>query len=403
MKILTKTIIVIICIFAIGYTLNFYYKRSFANNTAVQDAIKHALKTFKLAADKPIFPVKEKQYTVYESQKVMYPGDKPITKVTKTLPDSAVLIPAEKINNVGYTFYLGAIDYTSSSPINDDLKTQVTNIINTARFPQSLLNNLSIILVNSLAASPLMYVETPNGWIKVNNFSPDFLSEGGFYAQYYSDAAIIFLNKQNVNDPTNLKRVLTHELGHGIELQMNDDAWSEYYKLRGIPTKTPRNGSSWTSSPMEDFAEVYKNIFTGLPIATSYGLLSGGQSWDGKESDWGPCMQKFMELSFMTNLSDAAVLKNTELQNCRRKNISHYRSVVDEKTKEFVMKIVDQLLPVTMQSPKPIDFKAECVKALNARYKNITSTQIKANQTTCQTQFEEGQKRYQELLNSLKK
>lgn len=403
MKTLTKTIVVIICIFALGYTVNFYYNNSLINDEAVRTTIQHTLKFLKLTDIKLPGVTKEKQYIVYEPHAAVYPGDPAVVKTTETLPDSAILIPAEKINNVGYTFYLGAIDYASSSPVNDDLKTQVTNIINTSRFPQSLLNNLSIIFVNSLAASPLMYVETPNGWIKVNNFSPDFLSEGGFYAQYYSDAAIIFLNKQNVNDSTNLKGVLTHELGHGIELQMNDDAWKLYYGLRGIPTKTPRNGSSWTSSPMEDFAEVYKNIFTGSPIATSYGLLSGGQSWDGKESDWGPCMQKFMELSFMTDLSDAAILKNAELQSCRRKNISHYRSVVDNKTKEFVMKIVDQLLPVTMQSPKPIDFKAECVKALNARYKNITSTQIKANQTTCQAQFEEGQKRYQELLNSLKK
>lgn len=388
---------------ALGYTAFFYYKNYLENNTVLQTIFEVASDNFTSTAEKlttsfttkqPATP-EQKKYLVIEyraSQDIysgMYPSgaytsNSGVTKTEQTLPTNAQIISVEKVTNVGYTFYLGAIDNPSSSPINDDLKNQITNIINTAHFPQSFLNNLSIIMVNSLAATPLMYIETPNGWIKVDNFSPAFLSEGGVFTNYYGLSAIILLNKPAVSDPNNLKGILTHELGHNIEMQMTDADWGEYYKLRSIPSKTPRNGTAWKSSPMEDFAEVYKNILTGSPINTNYGFLE--PVMDPVFEISGVCgkliMKKtdqfFQDYLKKNNIDsgsmayfnfvmskqstdvqkegEAVARQSIELQNCRHDVMLHpekytdewrygapYTSTVTDATRGFVQKIINRL------------------------------------------------------------
>ncbi len=245
----------------------------------------------------------------------------------------------EKVNNVGYTFYLGIIDNPNNSVINDDFKNQITSIISNAHFPQFLLNNLSIVMVNSLAATPLMYVETPSGWVQLDNFTPNFLNEAGVFSNYYGTTYLIFLNKQNVSDPFSLKGTLTHELGHYVETQMTTADWEEYYKLRDIPVKTPRIISDWGLSPFEDFAEAYKNTFTGIQVKTHYGILASMFPSRSKQTlDSGPCMNTYFDLLINnTGLrSDDEVLNDPKLQKCRQENASHYVSIVDDKTKQFV-------------------------------------------------------------------
>jgi hypothetical protein len=288
---------------------------------------------------------KPKEYLVIESRfPVPTPGDSPIIKINRTLPDNAQLIPMEKINNVGYTFYLGLIDNPNSPVINDDLKNQITDTIVTAHLPQFLLNNLSIVMTNSLAATQLMYVETPSGWVKTDNFNPDFLHENGLFENFYKTTYIIFLNKQNLSSPTILKDTLTHELGHYIETLMTDSDWAEYYKSRGIPPKTPRTSPDWYNSPFEDFAEVFKNAYTGSQVLTHYGILEN-PNYPRQTIDSGPCNDTYFEILIQNSglPSDDEILHDPKLQKCRQENATHYRSIVDNKTKKFVNALMTRI------------------------------------------------------------
>ena len=67
--------------------------------------------------------------------------------------------------------------------------------------------------------------------------------------------------------------MLAHELGHAIGSTLSDSQWKTFYQLRNIPSGAPRAGMNWNLSPEEDFAEVYKNVFTGGDVSTFYGLL----------------------------------------------------------------------------------------------------------------------------------
>ena len=115
------------------------------------------------------------------------------------------------------------------------------------------------------------------------DFGTGFLYEGGIYATYESGQAIIYLNKEALTKAP-LNDILTHELGHAIGGTLTDGDWVEYYKLRNISPSTSRNGGLWNLSPQEDFAEVYKNMFTGLDVRTYYGLLvpTLGESYNGE-------------------------------------------------------------------------------------------------------------------------
>lgn len=195
------------------------------------------------------------------------------SKFAKTIPvppDNSVIIPLQKVTNVGYVFYLGQIDYPGSPDISDTLKNDVTDIIYKSNFPKSLLSNMAIVFVNTLAVTPDQYIGAPGGKIKVKDFPPDFMYGGGIYSQVGDNQiSIIFINK-NFTELSKLRDVLTHELGHHVGFQLTREEWSAFYKLRKIPQKTPLQTSDWLTSPIEDFAEVYKNIYTGLKIHTAY-------------------------------------------------------------------------------------------------------------------------------------
>jgi len=78
-----------------------------------------------------------------------------------------------------------------------------------------------------------------------------------------------------VLEEKNLVPVLTHELGHGIALKLTESEWKEFYKLRGIPSGTPKQTTKWELSPEEDFTEVYAHVLVKKPIQTQYGKLKG--------------------------------------------------------------------------------------------------------------------------------
>lgn len=372
MKKSLKIIIALALIIFLAYTLNFYLNNSNFLQTKIQNFTSSTLSP----KDHPPATSTEKKYLVIESHvPVMFPGDSPITKTEQTLPDDVQKVPIEKITNVGYTFYLGKIDHPGNTQISDEVKTQVTKIITNAYFPQYLLNNLSIIFVNTLAANPTMYVETPKGWIKLEGFNKEFLNEGGNFTSYYNnEAQIIFINQSNVGIADSLEEILTHELGHDIGSQLTDDQWRQYYQLRDIPKDTPRIGNNWYTSVSEDFAEVYKYLFTGKNVRTAYGFLKAtnynfelagtcGKIHDQFLKDY--INQRGIEIGStdyfnkITDLQKTAenlVEKSTVLQNCRRDVLLHrdkypndweysipYVSIVSDPTKNFITKITNDL------------------------------------------------------------
>ena len=182
-------------------------------------------------------------------------------------------VALQEVNNLGYKFYVGEIESAGATNITDDLKNQITKIAYTAQFPTSLLKNVPIIILNNLALTGDQYISVPAGNLKVPDLKPDFLSEGGIYVTFNSGAAVIFINKPIVAQGQ-LTEVLTHELGHAVGSKLTDQDWAKFYQLRGIPTGTVRHGTNWNLSPEEDFAEVYKNVFTGIPVRTYYGQLT---------------------------------------------------------------------------------------------------------------------------------
>jgi len=271
-------------------------------------------------------------------------------------PDTSKTISLQQVNNVGYSFYLGQIDYPNAPSLSDDTKNNITQVIYKSNIPKKLLNNVGIIVVNTLAVSEYQYIKTPTGNIAIPSFGPDFLSGGGIYSWNLSQMSFIFINKTKLGS---LSEILTHELAHHVGTQLTSAEWSKYYQLRNIPTGTPLGGQNWNTSPREDFAEVYMNIFTGLPIKTAYGLLLVN-TYEVTCSDiyhevadpywWDLFSGDNAELENTIN-------QNTKLQNCRREVMSNpdkypedwgmlgvpYKSVVDQATKNFVLGIIARL------------------------------------------------------------
>jgi len=298
----------------------------------------------------------------------------------KVFNDQNVILP-QQVNNVGYTFYLGQIDYPDAAEIGDGLKKGITNIIHAANFPKRLLNNLAIVTVNTLAANSNQYIKMPpDKFLKVNEFSPDFVKGGSIFSQRTKEYSIIFINKDIISNTLNrLKLVLTHELGHQIGIQLTAKDWEEYYRLRKIPKGTSKYGQSWQLSPSEDFAEVYKYIYTDDPIKTVYGLLVLKNGFWAEE---GICKEIYEKLvddytkdeteqqrkdfwkfdftfsdHYAEHQNDEIIISNIELQNCRRDVLLHpqkypkayefvtlvglpYESTVSQETRDFFNKII---------------------------------------------------------------
>lgn len=343
---IVKIILLILSLIGLCYTANFYYDYYFGNSSFLNRLVKSVNGVISSTSDKISEKTGNKKYLVIEYHvPVRYAGDSPIRKIERELSENAKIVSPEKINNVGYTFNLGQLDYSDdNSLLTDTLKNNFTNIIYGCKFPKSLLNNLSFVIVNTLAVVPETYIETSEGLVKIEDFDPRFLQGGGIYSQIIADQSFVFIHKDFVEDNNKLKEVLTHELGHHVGAQLTDSEWSEFYEFRNIPKSTPRYNSNWVTSPVEDFAEVYKNIFTGLPIKTSYGLLTSNEKvWDGTETDWGPCGEIFIKLTMLNGLSSEQALYNTGLQECRRNNASSYSSFVTNETKNFINKIITRL------------------------------------------------------------
>jgi len=148
-------------------------------------------------------------------------------------------IVLQKVDNVGYQFYLGQIDHSDAPPLNDDIKNAITETIYKSKFPKKLLNNIGIIIVNTLAITPEKRIKTPYGEISIPSFPPVFLSGGGLYTRYHKPMSLIFINSKKICDSsiemleealgrkinsssscyvdTNfLSKPLTHELGHHV-------------------------------------------------------------------------------------------------------------------------------------------------------------------------------------------
>ena len=140
---------------------------------------------------------------------------------------------------------------------------------------------------------------------------------------------------------------------------------------------TPRGGTSWEWSPEEDFAEVYKNTYTGIDIATNYGVLmpqvngmepSCLSVYNQVEQSYAPQQTNVVTLDFskmfteltsdwLTPAIEAKINANVTLQACRRKVLLNakaypadwefggppYKGTVDQKTKYFVTNFVKGL------------------------------------------------------------
>jgi len=198
-------------------------------------------------------------------------------------------IPLQEVKNLGYVFYIGEIDSPGSSNITDDLKNQVTKVAYTVQFPSNLLKSVPIVILNNLALTGDQYLSVPAGKLKVPDLKPDFLSEGGLYVTFTSGPAVIFINKPIIAQGQ-FTEVLAHELGHAVGSKLTDQDWVKFYQLRGIPTGTDRHGTNWNLSPEEDFAEVYKNVFTGIDVRTFYGQFTPRIG----DTDLGSCMMIYM-------------------------------------------------------------------------------------------------------------
>lgn len=273
-------------------------------------------------------------------------------------------IPISKISNLGITFYIGEIEYANTTNITDDLKNRITKILYNAHTPKSVIERTSIIILNNLAMESGQYVDFLDNKMMIPTLNADFLSEGGLYFIYnYNDqemanSAIIFLNKSAIGG--SLIEVLTHEFGHAVSSTLTKQEWVKYYQLRNIPTGTPREGLSWNLSPQEDFAEVYKNVYTNLDIRTYYGILSSGigdmccsKIYNKLKYGDGPIFPSFLSLDEDAK-KEAKIITNPDLQKCRRNVLmdyskcdsdfgvifgAPYKSTVNQATKDFITKV----------------------------------------------------------------
>ena len=282
-------------------------------------------------------------------------------------------VPLQEVKNLGYDFYVGEIDTPGTTNLTDDIKNQITKIAYNGHFPSSLLKTIPIIILNNLALTGDQYISVPAGNLKVPDLKPDFLSEGGIYVTFTNGPSVIFINKPIIAQGQ-FTEVMAHELGHAIGSKLTDQDLIKFYQLRGIPTGADRHGTNWNLSPEEDFAEVYKNVYTGIDIRTYFGELIPHMGIN--YADMGSCMLTYMNAeSAYTPKADptnpsawlnppkvdytmVATKANADpkVQACRKdvmlNQSSHasdwaygipYKSIANQTTKDFISSIVERI------------------------------------------------------------
>jgi hypothetical protein len=279
-------------------------------------------------------------------------------------------VPLQEVKNLGYDFYIGQIDDPKTNDLTDDLKNQITKIVYDAHFPEKMLQNMPIIVLNSLYVTGDQYIPIAGKNLQVGSLTGAFLSEGGYYSTYQDGATAIFINKTTLTQ-NDLTETLTHELGHAIGSTLTAKDWIKYYQLRGIPSGTAQEISSWNLSPAEDWAEVFKYTFTGIGIRTYYGLLV--PSYQDMES----ISCESIHINLYSNYSpkvdttdpmyilhwnaptgdqakaiEAKVSADPQMQACRRKAMSDssqwtlgvpYKYTVSQATEDFINSIVTRV------------------------------------------------------------
>ena len=242
--------------------------------------------------------------------------------------DKSKQVSLQEVNSLGYNFYVGQIDSTNN--ITDDLKNQIIKIAYNAHFPASLLKKIPIVILNNLAITSGQYIIFSGTILPIPDLKAQFLSEGGLYDTYSNGQTIIYINKTNL---TQLTEILTHELGHAVGSTLTKEEWSEFYQLRNIPSNTPRLGSNWYLSPNEDFAEVYKNTFTGIKVKTYLGNLK--PNYDG--------VFQVTCLFIKTQDCYRKVMINPQEYSADWAYGTPYISEVGPKTKNFINDVVNRL------------------------------------------------------------
>jgi hypothetical protein len=277
-------------------------------------------------------------------------------------------------NNLwGHEFYTGKFDQSGGIDIGSEAKQTIGNVLDALAFPTSLSRHLIIVDVDPSVTKPGDKLKIP--WKSDISIGFDRQPKEATTSNYGGDVAVVSRNTVVADD----RAILAHELGHVISFHLTDQEWAQYYKLRGIPSNTPRSTHEFTTSPDEDFAEVYKavnknavagpNTFSAedWTIRTRYGLLvptMGG-------ADLGTCMsvgqaaqQKLLD-AWRAKASGAdaffpppdvldkvqsEVSADAQVQACRRKNNEQgllggpmYVSSVDDATAVFVEGVVERL------------------------------------------------------------
>jgi len=286
--------------------------------------------------------------------------------------DGTNTFPVQYNNLWGHEFYTAKIDQSSSIDIGSEPKQIIGRLLDTLAFPPSLTKHLIILNVDPTVTKTGDKLVIP--WQGNNPIPATIQPKGGTAMGIGGDGAIISLNNLVGYD----RAVLTHELGHVIGSHLTDAEWTRYYKLRAIPSGTPRTASDWSLSPSEDFAEVYKAVnkatVSGTDfnedwmIRTRYGLFLpasvGGEFGSSCWSIYYPIQQKLLDAYRQTPSGqgeifppqdvlekvEAQASADPKLQDCRKKSNEQallggpmYVSSVDQATTQFVNGVVERL------------------------------------------------------------
>jgi hypothetical protein len=228
----------------------------------------------------------------------------------QTNSDGSKIYPVQHNNLWGHEFYTAKIDQSGSIDIGSEPKQSIAKLFNSIDFPPALSKNLIIALIDPTMVKPNDRLNIP--WAP-GELSIELQPEYGTYQDVWGGSVIA------LNNLTGFDRiVLMHEFGHLIGNRLTDEEWQEYYKLRAIPSNTPRSSDNWALSPQEDFAEVYKAVYKsavvavweerGWSIQTNFGILmpTGLNMMDIMT----PCRELYR----------AGRDSDPKLQECRRKN-----------------------------------------------------------------------------------